>query len=61
MALQVEVEFGRVNYVTVHDRASRAIPTFISPICRGEETNVMSFPNDNNGDVGGYSEFLACL
>ena len=61
MALQVEIEFGRVNHVTIHDGAGWAIPAPIRDVALREETNVMSFSNDNDGDLGIDSDFLARL
>jgi len=61
VALQVKIEFGRVNHVTIHDGAGRAVPTPIRDVAHREETNVMSFSNDNDGDLGAYSGFLTRL
>ena len=59
MTLQVEVELGRVNYVTIHNGASRAIPTSICVLGRREEADMMAFSNDNDGNFWSYSYFLA--
>ena len=61
MALQVEIEFGRVNYVAIHNGTGRTVPTSICVFGRREEANVVAFPNDDNGNLGSYSYFLACL
>jgi len=59
VALQVEIKLGRVNHVTVHDGTSRAIPTSICVPRRWEEADVVALSNDNDGNLGSYSYFLA--
>lgn len=59
MALQVEIEFGRVNYVAIHNGASRAIPAPIRNIAHREESNVMAFSNNNNRDLRRNTDILA--
>jgi hypothetical protein len=59
MALQEEIELGRVNYVTIHDCAGGAIPTPICDVGCREETNVMPFSDNNDGNLRTYSLFLA--
>ena len=61
MALQVEIEFGRVNHVAIHNGPSWAIPTPVCVFGRREETNVVAFSNDDYGNLGSYSYFPACL
>ena len=61
MALQVEVELGGVNYIGIHDRASRTIPTPICDVRCWEKPDVMSSPDDNDGDLGAYFSRLAGL
>ena len=61
MALQEEIELGRVDYVTIHDCAGGTISTPI-PICdvgRWGEANVIPFSNNNDGNLRAYSHFLA--
>jgi hypothetical protein len=61
VALQVEVEFSRVCYVSVHNGTGRTIPAPICGVGWREETNMMAFSNNNNGDRWIYSSVLACL
>ena len=55
MALQIEVELGRVNHIAIHNGASRAIPTPIRDVGCREEANVMAFPDNNDCNRRGYS------
>ena len=59
MALQVEVKLGRVNDVPIHDGAGWTIPTPIRILRRREEPDVVTFSNNNDGDLGLYSYFIA--
>ena len=59
MTLQVEVELRRVNYVTIHNGSSRAIPASILDAGRWEEPDVVAFANDDDGDIRGNPDFLA--
>ena len=54
MALQVKIELGGVNYICIHDRASRAVPTSICDVGCWEEPYVVPFSDDNNSDLGVY-------
>jgi hypothetical protein len=51
MALQIEVEFGRMGDFTINDSACRAVTTSVglSLILR-EESNMVPFPYDNDSD-----------
>lgn len=51
MALQIEVEFGRMDDFTINDSACRAVTTSVglSLILR-EEPNMVSFPHDDDSD-----------
>ena len=60
MTLQIEIEFGRMNHVTIHDGASRAISAPICDARRREETNVMTFSDNNDGDLRINTGLLAC-
>ena len=61
MALQVEVELGGVNYIGIHYGASRTVPTPICDVGRWEETNVVSFSDNDDGNLGAYFSRLAGL
>ena len=54
MALQVEVELGGVNYICIHDRASRTVPTPICDIGCWEKPDVMPLSDNNDGELGVY-------
>ena len=60
-ALQVEIELGRVCYVSIHDGAGRAVPAPICNVGWWKETNVMTFSNNNDSDRWIYASVLACL
>ena len=60
MTLQVEIEFSWVNYVTIHNGSGRTIPASIRDVGRREETYMVAFANDNDGDFRGNPNFLAC-
>ena len=59
MALQVEVELGRVNYVAIHNGASRAVPAPIRDVGRREEPDVVALSNNDDGDLRINFGFLA--
>ena len=59
MTLQEEIELGRVNYISIHDCAGGAIPAPISDVGRREETNVVPFSDNDDGNLRTYSLFLA--
>ena len=61
MALQVEIEFGRVNHIAIHDCTSGAIPAPIRVPGVREKANMMAFADDNDGNLRSYSYFLASL
>jgi len=51
MALEIEVEFGRVGDLTINDRACWAVATPVRlPLVLREEPNVMSLADDDDGD-----------
>ena len=55
MGLQVKVKFDGVHDIAVHDGARSTIPTAISFLIiggiHGEESDVVSLPDDDNGDL----------
>jgi hypothetical protein len=61
MALQEEIELGRVNYVTIYDCAGGTIstPIHICDVGRRGEANVRSFSNNNDGNLRAYPHFFA--
>lgn len=59
MALQVEIELGRVNYVAIHNGASRAVSAPIRDVGRREEPNVVTLSNDYDGDLRTNTDLLA--
>lgn len=59
MTLKVEVELGRVNYVAIHNGASRAVPAPICDIGRREKPDVVALSNNDDGDLGRNTDFLA--
>jgi hypothetical protein len=60
VALQVEIKFGWVNHVSIHNGTSGTIPTPVSDVGR-EKSNVMAFPDNNDADLRVYSDLLASL
>ena len=55
VALEIEVELGRVRNFSVNDSSSSAIATAVRLGCflvLREKSNVMSFANDNDGNLG---------
>jgi hypothetical protein len=59
MALQVEIELGRVNDLGVNDSASRAISTSIRDIWGWEETDMVAFSDNDYGDLRVYADLFA--
>jgi hypothetical protein len=61
MALQVKVELRGVNYIGIHDGAGRTVPTPVGDVWRWEETNVVTFSDNDDSDFGVYFSGLASL
>ena len=53
MALEIEVELSRVRNFLVNNSSSFAVATAVgSFLVLREKSNVMSFANDNDGNLG---------
>jgi len=61
MALQVEIELGGMNDVSIHDGASRAVPTPICDVGCWKKPDVMPFSDNNDGDLRVYVNRFAGL
>lgn len=62
MALQVVVEFDRVDDIPVYDCACGAVAAPVAvPLGLGEEANVVTLADDNECDLRRDSQFLASI